>query len=182
MRVACVYSIENYCSIDKPMRSPMEIPFGISIIATVLKVARHDVDLFVISPVTPLRKILEEYIKEKRPQLFCLSAVSSQFPAIEKVAAIVKEIDPKIYVILGGHHASLAPDHAIKCANLDAICVSEGDEAVLELVRQLEVGKLPSGIPNLWIKHPKTTDIERNPTAPFNENLDTIPQISNVFF
>ena len=47
MRVGCIYSIENYCSIDKPMRSPMEIPFGISIIATVLKVASHDVDLFV---------------------------------------------------------------------------------------------------------------------------------------
>ena len=58
----------------------MEIPFGISIIATVLKVAGHDVDLFVISPVTPLRKILEDYIREKKPQLFCLSTVSSQFP------------------------------------------------------------------------------------------------------
>jgi hypothetical protein len=43
----------------------MEIPFGISIIATVLKVAGHDVDLFVISPVTPLRKIIEDYIREK---------------------------------------------------------------------------------------------------------------------
>jgi len=89
MRIGCVYSIENYCSIDKPLRSPMEIPFGISIIATVLKVAKHDVDLLVISPVTPLRKILEDYIKEKKPQLFCLSAVSSQFPPIKRVAALV---------------------------------------------------------------------------------------------
>jgi len=110
MKIGCFYSIENYVSIDKSMRSPMEIPFGISIIATVLKVAGHNVDLFVIRPVTPLRKTLEKYIKEKRPQLFCLSAVSSQFPAIEKVAALVKEIDPSIFVILGGHHASLAPD------------------------------------------------------------------------
>ena len=66
MRVGCLYSIENYCSIDKPMRSPMEIPFGISIIATVLKVAKHDVDLFVISPVTSLRKTLENYIRENK--------------------------------------------------------------------------------------------------------------------
>ncbi len=71
MRIGCVYSIENYCSIDKPLRSPMEIPFGISIIATVLKVAGYDVDLFVISPVTPLRKILK-IILEKRNHSYCV--------------------------------------------------------------------------------------------------------------
>ncbi len=182
MRIGCVYSIENYCSIDKPLRSPMEIPFGISIIATVLKVAGHDVDLFVISPVTPLRKILEKYIKEKKPQLFCLSAVSSQFPPIEKVAALIKEIDPSIFVILGGHHASLAPEQAIECVNMDAICVSEGDQPVVELAHQLEKGKWPSGISNLWIRHPKTREIERNLTAPFNEDLDTIPHVDRTLW
>ena len=160
----------------------MEIPFGISIIATVLKVAGHDVDLFVISPVTPLRKILEEYIKEKKPQLFCLSAVSSQFPPIERVAALIKEINPDIFVILGGHHASLAPEQAIECANVDAICVSEGDKPVVELAQQLEKGKWPSGISNLWIRHPKTGEIERNPTAPFNEELDTIPHVDRTLW
>jgi anaerobic magnesium-protoporphyrin IX monomethyl ester cyclase len=182
MRIGCVYSIENYCSIDKPLRSPMEIPFGISIIATVLKVAGNDVDLFVVSPVTPVRKILEKYIKEKKPQLFCLSAVSSQFPPIEAVAALIKEIDPDIFVILGGHHASLAPDQAIECANLDAICVSEGDVPVVELARQLEEGKWPSGISNLWIRHPKSGEIEKNPTAPFNEDLDTIPHVDRTLW
>ncbi len=182
MRIGCVYSIENYCSIDKPLRSPMEIPFGISIIATVLKVAGHDVDLFVISPVTPLKKILQDYIKEKKPQLFCLSAVSSQFPPIEDVAALVKELDPDIFVILGGHHASLSPDQAIKCPNLDAICVSEGDSAVVQLTRQLEEGKWPTGIPNLWIRHPETGEIEKNPTAPFNENLDIIPYVDRTLW
>jgi len=182
MRIGCVYSIENYCSIDKPLRSPMEIPFGISIIATVLKVAKHDVDLLVISPVTPLRKILEDYIKEKKPQLFCLSAVSSQFPPIERVAALVKEIDPSIFVILGGHHAFLAPDQAIECPNLDALCVSEGDSAVVQLASQLGEGEWPSGIPNLWIRHPETREIEKNPTARFNEELDTIPHVDRTLW
>ena len=182
MRVGCVYSIENYVSIDKPMRSPMEIPFGISIIATVLKVAKHDVDLFVFSPVTSVRKILEDYIREKKPQLFCLSAVSSQFPPIENVAALIKEIDPDIFIVLGGHHASLSPDQAIKCINLDAICVSEGDAAVVELARQLGEDKWPSAISNLWIRHPETGDIEKNSTAPFNEDLDTIPHVDRTLW
>ena len=80
MRIGCVYSIENYCSIDKPLRSPMEIPFGISIIATVLKVAGHDVGLFVISPVTPLKKILQDYIREKNRSYFVCLLFPLSFP------------------------------------------------------------------------------------------------------
>jgi hypothetical protein len=59
-------------------------------------------------------------------------------------------------VILGGHNASLAPEQAIKCANLDAICLNQGDVPVVELARQLEEEKWPSGISNLWIRHPKS--------------------------
>ena len=164
------------------MRSPMEIPFGISIIATVLKVASHDVDLFVISPVTPLRKILENYIREKKPQLFCLTAVSSQFPAIERAVALIKELDPDIFVVLGGHHSSLAPEQAIKCPNVDAICISEGDSAVVQLASQLKNGKWPTDIPNLWIRDAKTGEIEKNSTASFNEDLDTIPHVDRTLW
>ena len=164
------------------MRTPMEIPFGISIIATVLKVARHDVDLFVISPVTPLRKILEGYIRERKPQLFCLTAVSSQFPAIERAAALIKELDPDIFVVLGGHHASLSPEHAIQCQNVDAICISEGDSTVTQLASQLEDRKWPAEIPNLWIRDPKTGKVEKNEIAPFNENLDTIPHVDRTLW
>jgi len=160
----------------------MEIPFGISIIATVLQEAGNDVDLFVISPVTPLRKIIDDYIKENRPQLFCLTAVSSQFPMIESVAALIKELDPSIFIVLGGHHSSLAPAQAIQCPNIDALCISEGDAAVVELARQLELGQHPAGIPNLWIKNHTTGEIEKNPTASFNENLDSIPHVDRTLW
>ena len=65
---------------------------------------------------------------------------------------------------------------------MDTICVREGDAAVVELARQLEEGKLPSGIPNLWIRHPETGNIERNPTAPFNEKLDTNPHVDRTLW
>ena len=85
-------------------------------------------------------------------------------------------------MILGGHHASLAPEQAIECVNLDAICISEGDEAIVELACQLDEGKPPSGIPNLWIRHRETGNIERNPTAPFNEELEKIPHVDRTLW
>ena len=85
-------------------------------------------------------------------------------------------------MILGGHNASLAPDQVIKCQNLDALCVSEGDSAVVQLASQLKDDKWPTGIPNLWIRDPDTKEIEKYSTAPFNEELDTIPHVDRTLW
>jgi len=54
---------------------------------------------------------------------------------------------------------------------LDAICVSEGDSAVVQLASQQEEGKQPAAIPNLWIRHPETREIEKNPLLPSMKTL-----------
>ena len=176
MRIACVYSVESFASVDKPLSSAKEIPFGISTIATVLQEAGHDVRLFVFSEKSRYREALSRYIETDRPRLFCLTAVSTQFSFICKVAQIVKELDPTIFVILGGHHASLNPEDAVKTPSLDAICVGEGDDAVVSLADSIEKDKEVAGIPNLWIQRGSQA-VEKNPPAPFYQDLDGLPYI-----
>ena len=111
--------------------------------------------------------------------MFCLTAVSSQFQNTENVARVVKEIDPDLFVVLGGHHASLAPDQAIESPYLDALCVSEGDRAAVDLVVQIEADPAtrPTGIPGMWIKDKATGEIEKTPSLPFLQDLDSLPHI-----
>lgn len=176
MRIACIYSVDDYETAEQPLANSSEIPFGISIIATVLKEAGHDVDLFVVCPATNVGQLMQNYISANHPKMLCLSAVSSQFLVVENVARIVKGIDPSIYAVLGGHHASLAPDEAIESPFLDALCVGEGDSAILKLASQLESGNgPPSGIPNMWIK--LFEEIEKTPALPFNQDLDDLPYV-----
>ena len=176
MRLACIYSVDDYETVEQPLANSSEIPFGISIIATVLKEANHNVDLFVVCPATDVEQVMRKYISECQPRMFCLSAVSSQFLVIENVARIVKEIDPNIFVVLGGHHASLAPDDAIQSPYLDALCMGEGDTAVIELASQLSSGQgVPAGIPNMWIKN--TGSIDKTPSRAFNQDLDDLPYV-----
>ncbi len=59
MNITCVYTVETYNSIEKPLGVATEIPFGIAMIATVLENAGNEVELLVITPDTPL----DEYIK-----------------------------------------------------------------------------------------------------------------------
>src|SRR5262245_904612 len=75
IRVCCVYSVEQFVSVEKPLAHASEIPFGIASIATVLKQAGHKVSLLVLTPETPLKEILERHILQHRPTLFCFTAV-----------------------------------------------------------------------------------------------------------
>ena len=131
MNITCVYTVETYNSIEKPMGMAAEIPFGIATIMTVLENAGHDVELLVIAPDTPLDKYIKDNINKKKPSLYCLTAVSTQYWQAKKVAKYVREIDPSIFLLLGGHHASLNSEEVINENIFDAICVGEGEKAIL---------------------------------------------------
>jgi len=176
MNIVCVYSITTY-SLKKELYSPGDIPFGISFVATVLKKAGHNVKLVVITPTTPLHEKLEALIEDFKPRLFCLTAVSSQIPIIKQVGKTIKEIDPSMYVVLGGAHPTLNPAEVINYDFANAVCVGEGERAAVELARQLEFGRDPGGISNLWIKNPYSGHIERNKVRPFRDDLDALPFI-----
>lgn len=177
MNIGCVYSVEDYVTVEKPLAGPASIPFGIASIATVLKNAGHNVELLVFTPITPVSKTIKSFIERFKPEMFCLTSVSTQFPLVCKIAEAIKQTDPSIFVILGGHHASLKPDEAVNIPSLDAICIGEGEKAVVELAAQIEDGKGPDNIPNLWIKRTASGSSEKNPQAPFIQDLDTLPYI-----
>ena len=179
MNITCVYTTEVYNSVEKPLSVATEIPFGIATIATVLENAGNDVELLVITPDTPLDKYIKDNINKKKPSLFCFTAVSTQYWQAKKVAKYVREIDPSIFLILGGHHSSLNSDEVSNDDSFDAICVGEGEEAVVSLADSLSQDTnikspllLKKNIPNLWIKDRITNEVLKNPTGSFKEDLD----------
>jgi radical SAM superfamily enzyme YgiQ (UPF0313 family) len=175
--IVCVYSVESYVILDKPIRDGCSIPFGIAMIASILKSAGHDVELLVFTPDTPILETLRPFIQRFQPRLFCLTAVSTQFPLICEIAKVTKELDPAIFVVLGGAHASLMPEEALACPSLDAVCVGEGDTAIVELATQIQEGRQPANIHNFWFKKPGSDTIEKNDPAPFFCDLDSLPFI-----
>jgi len=177
MNICCIYSQEAFATVDKPLSSPADIPFGISYIATVLKERGHNVAFMVLTPDSNIDKMIRNYINDKRPSLFCLSAVSSQFPFICSVAKVIKLIDPSIYIVLGGHHATLNPDDAIRSQYIDCVCVGEGELPIIKLASKIKNRERIREINNLWIKDNSTNEIEKNMTNAFIEDLDSLQMI-----
>lgn len=173
MNVLFVYSLYNIASSKKPIRTPEAMQFGISYISSFLKKHGHNTKLIVLSRISGWKnkKIIEDYIKKFQPKLIGFTAVSSEYDFIFSLAEYIKSVFPDIYLIIGGTHVSLNPGDALKV--FDALCIGEGEMATLELVSELEKGKTPSNIANLWIKN--ETSIEKNATRPFLQNLDMLP-------
>nr|WP_319540026.1 radical SAM protein [uncultured Methanospirillum sp.] len=176
MNIGCIYSIYTPEFHKKPISINM-IPFGISYVASSLKTSGYHPYILVFTPQTNISRTLTEFIETYHPQLFCLSAVASQISLISNIAKEIKKNYPDIFILLGGVHATLNPEETISMPFFDAICIGEGEVAVCELSRQIELNSNNiSGIENLWIKQPDGT-IEKNEQGLFIQDLDELPFI-----
>ena len=88
------------------------------------------------------------------------------------IANYIKKTHPQIYLVAGGPHISLFPEEAIN-TSLDILSIGEGEDSLVELMNHLEEKKDISKILGIWSK--RDGQIYRNPTAPFNCDLDRIP-------
>jgi radical SAM superfamily enzyme YgiQ (UPF0313 family) len=118
------------------------------------------------------KKLIIRSIKEFQPDLICFTSVTSEYNFISKIAKLIKIEYPSIYLLIGGIYSSLNANNAIK-GSFNAVCIGEGEYPTLELVKQLEAGKKPSKIQNLWIK--TENKVEKNSTRDFYQDLDSFP-------
>ena len=154
-----------------------QFQFGISYIAALLKKHGHRTSLALLNTMFRLHdgkniEIVKKHIKNRRPDLICFSAVTSQYDFIAKLANNIKKAFPEIYLLAGGPHVSLNPQEAIRDA-FDAICIGEGEYPTLELVNALSSGNRPTQIQNLWFQNGGV--VEKNNTRPFLDDLDSLP-------
>ncbi len=77
----------------------------------------------------------------------------------------------KIPVVIGGVHATLNPNEALKWGNF--VVRNEGEYAMLELVKALENGNNVENI--LGLSYHRNGDILHNPKRPFIKDLDELP-------
>lgn len=164
MRVLFIYSDVNVKGGAKSYH------FGLGILSALLKENGHDTKLYYMFDrfdTAPLIEMIENF----KPSLIAATSDSSQFKYIQR---IFKEVKPfGIFTICGGPHVSLYPKALEETEGLNAICVGEGEGAILELVDALKNGKDYREIKNLWIKSDR--DVIRNPMRPFIEELDSLP-------
>ncbi len=143
---------------------------GIGYISSVLKEAGHKTGLLYLESLD--KKALTRRIKSFRPGLIAVSSTTDQFPLARGVIGFASE-NFNIPIILGGVHATVSPEEAVRTKGLLGICIGEGEYAVLELVNALENRRGFLKTRNFWFNH--RGRIYRNGVRPLVEDLDSLP-------
>jgi magnesium-protoporphyrin IX monomethyl ester (oxidative) cyclase len=116
-----------------------------------------------------------EQIRDKiamfKPDIVGISdCFTMQYHNVEKVAEIVKEVDPQIVVVLGGADASVRYEAILKNNNFEACVVGEGEETFREFVQ-----KWPKPFGIRGVVYPDSCGKVHYEPRPFVKDLDYLP-------
>jgi anaerobic magnesium-protoporphyrin IX monomethyl ester cyclase len=142
-------------------------PLGLLYLSSVLKEAGHEVRLAVAADEDPAA-----VAGEWRPAVVGYSVYTGSQTYYRDLNLRVKEAVPGAVSVFGGPHPTYFPEF-VQEPGVDAVCIGEGEGAILDLVSALEASRPLTGIDNWWFK--RGADVERNPVRDLENNLDRLP-------
>lgn len=162
--------------INSPIRvsaKPNCLPYGLAIIASLLRQDGHEVD---IVDVNALRPAPEDIVRDLQDRVWDVAGVSGLITTYEFqkwVIEVLKSIHPQAPVISGGGFATSVPEFVLENTLADIVVVGEGEITMPELCRALESGKERDQIHGLWFRN--GAEFVQNPSRSNVENLDDLP-------
>jgi len=117
---------------------------------------------------------IERTIRESGAFLVGISSLFTPYSgAADKVAAIVKAVDPGITVVMGGHHPTALPKAAMQSESVDYVLRGEAEESLPALAAAIKTGRSPAGIPGIVLRQADGR-LQINEPA-WLQNFDEVP-------
>jgi radical SAM superfamily enzyme YgiQ (UPF0313 family) len=121
-----------------------EYNMGIGFLSSFLKKNGVETDLAVYREI-PGRSMdtpesVTSEILGKGPTVVAFSVMTFNWLRIRKVISLLRQMNYKGLIVVGGYHAILAPDEVLSEPGVDAVCIGEGEEPLLELTRLFHDG------------------------------------------
>jgi len=125
------------------------------------------------------------HVQEASPQVIGFSALTGNFHRAAACARLLREKFPDTLIIVGGHHATIAPRDVLKDdTRFDLAFIGEGERSLLDFLtryrnagwKRAEFLQNRAGLATLrGIAYRADNDIVIAPPAARVENLDTLP-------
>lgn len=160
---------------------------GVEYLSACLKKAGHEVSLYfdpmlfgtyylhldVLNKLFSYKQRIINNVCSSSAELICFSVLSDYYGWACEVAKEIKERKKDCRILFGGIHPTCVPDRVANETFVDYICVGEGEEALVELVDQLEKGCDGTGIQNIWAR--KGESFVKSAVRPVLGDLDQLP-------
>jgi len=122
------------------------------------------------NPENPIWQEIKSTLKDFKPDLVGITALTGTYKSAEIIAKIVKDFDPGIRLVIGGVHPTILPDEVINTDLFDLVVRGEGENTFLEIAK----GEKKEDIPGLSYRDDNGS-IVHNPDRPYIKELDAIP-------
>jgi radical SAM superfamily enzyme YgiQ (UPF0313 family) len=125
-------------------------PLGLEYLATAAKQAGHQVR---IADMRFERAGIRQILAGTAPEIVGLSCLHVlDVPSIVEMASEIKQCDPSVPVLVGGHSASAFPEPLMTCRSIDAICLGEGERTFPAVMNALSQGVPLEDVPSLMLR------------------------------
>jgi len=149
-----------------------EPPLGLCYIQACLDKAGYEskiVDIY--DSYDEIRKIIKDY----NPDIIGISCFTTYRKSSFELAKIVKEVKPKVKVIMGGPHATFLWKQIMEnYQEVDIIVLGEGEITMVELVKKLNKDLPLKNVKGIVFRNNKGKIIKTEP-RPLIKNLDDLP-------
>jgi len=173
---ACVE--EQNLGLEAKMEEPF--PLGLAYLSRILKDAGYKVKAkdyaywkekkYLID----LKKIIESF----KPDIVGISVMSMTRVSTYHGIKLIKKINSDIKIILGGIHSSIMYKQLLENFPIDAVCIGEAEDTILELLDALQKGKSLKRIKGIAYKNRRGKSkgkIIITPPRPLIHDLNRIP-------
>ncbi|MBR9705312.1 B12-binding domain-containing radical SAM protein [Candidatus Pacearchaeota archaeon] len=116
---------------------------------------------------------LKEVINEFKPDIIGISVLTITRVSAYKAIKLIKKINPEIKIILGGIHPSLMYEQLLINFPINAICIGDGEDTIIELIKALENNTPLDNIKGIAFK--LKNQVIKTDNREINLDLDKIP-------
>ncbi|MCB4790691.1 MAG: B12-binding domain-containing radical SAM protein [Elusimicrobia bacterium] len=118
---------------------------------------------------------IEKNISKYKPHIVGITSPTPAYEQVLKICRIVKSIDQKTNVILGGPHPTSLPEETLSHDDVDFVVIGEGELTVIELLDSIESGsKDYSNIDGIAYRG-ENSNVVFTKERKFIEDLDILP-------
>lgn len=163
---------------DAPPDSPWGFsrklpPLGLAYIASTLEAGGFRVQIHDNYLLRNSINEIKALVGKADPEFVGVSCNSINYSRAMEISKAVKEVKPECHVIVGGPHATCLPESILEHEEVDYVIVGEGEQAMLELIRNYRGGdSTEMRIPGLAYRTAEGIHVNQ---SRFIEDLDQVP-------
>lgn len=144
------------------------VPLGILYLASALRFAGHEVALVGASR---MKRILNK-IDIFQPHVIAYSVRTGYHKYYVDINRQIRERYRDLVSVFGGNHPTFFPQMILKDPFVDAVCIGEAEEALVDFIDRLEKGADYHLTQNFWVR--RDNEIHRNPQRRLIDPIDNI--------